>query len=267
MKSFSFFPIKKNYSTTPTYNYNSQIIYLNRFRSLTPTSLIFKTISSKQTRFANSYFSKKISRNDTIKHPTDFSNLPTPPPSPFNKLQLDAPVVLQRQEQDTRQIGSPFVRDSRLANELRERRVPSERDQQATGALQPAQVSPVCGGDPRHPAQVTLHPAPLVADLLGNLEQLVEVLEQYQVIGGGEDVPPLGQGRHETRVAALQDAPIARLAHRQFLLRGGIRGEVWEHLVDPFNRKNRIAATRHPIEKLVYCRMHCRREYLNIRME
>lgn len=146
---------------------------------------IFKT-----NTFRKFLFLQMISRNDTIKHPTDFSNLPTLPP--FNKLQLDAPVVLQRQEQDTRQIGSPFVRDSRLANELRERRVPSERDQQATGALQPAQVSPVCGGDPRHPAQVTLHPAPLVADLLGNLEQLVEVLEQYQVIGGGEDVPPLG---------------------------------------------------------------------------
>lgn len=41
----------------------------------------------------------------------------------------DAPVVLQRQEQDTRQIGPPFMRDSRLANELCERRVPPERDQ------------------------------------------------------------------------------------------------------------------------------------------
>lgn len=127
------------------------------------------------------------------------------------------------------------MRDSRLANELCERRVPPERDQQTTGALQPAQISPVCCGDSRHPAQITLDSASLVADLLGDLEQLVEVLEEYQVISGGEDVPPLRQGRHETRVTALQDAPVTCLAHGQFLFRRSIRGEIWEHL-HPFNR-------------------------------
>lgn len=84
------------------------------------------------------------------------------------------------------------MRDRRLADELGERCVSSESDQQTARALQPAQVPSVGSGDSRNSAQVTLHSATLVANLLGNFEQFVEILEEYEVVRRGEDVASLG---------------------------------------------------------------------------
>lgn len=85
----------------------------------------------------NSHFFPKIYLHPTVQSLNthqDFRNWLYFPVLQVQKIRTstsyeDAPVVLQRQEQDTRQIGPPFMRDSRLANELCERRVPPERDQ------------------------------------------------------------------------------------------------------------------------------------------